>query len=143
MLTVTAGSHLSHCSVAVVSSVAVWSSHLSTNRMGFIFFQSKCVVIVSSSCDFPTRGGLQYEFCSFQCPDRVEDLYMKQYCIGAFSLMGFWRILQKFEVCSKLSSVNAYFHMLESQKAWDKDESTIRDFEEGQQQQEYIFERLR
>ena len=33
---------------------------------------------------------------------------------GAFSLMGFWRILQKFEVCSKLSSVNAYFHMLES-----------------------------
>ena len=46
------------CSVAVVSSVAVWSSHLSTNRMGFCFFQSKCVVIVSSSCDFPTRGGL-------------------------------------------------------------------------------------
>ena len=35
-------------------------------------------------------------------------------CLGAFSLMGFWRILQKFEVCSKLSSVNAYFHMLES-----------------------------
>ena len=47
-----------NCSVAVVSSVAVWSSHLSTNRMGFCFFQSKCVVIVSSSCDFPTRGGL-------------------------------------------------------------------------------------
>ena len=46
------------CSVAVLSSVAVWSSHLSTNRMGFYFFQSKCVVIVSSSCDFPTRGGL-------------------------------------------------------------------------------------
>ena len=46
------------CSVAVVSSVAVWSSHLSTNRMGFYSFQSKCVVIVSSSCDFPTRGGL-------------------------------------------------------------------------------------
>ena len=44
--------------VAVVSSVAVWSSHLSTNRMRFFFFQSKCVVIVSSSCDFPTRGGL-------------------------------------------------------------------------------------
>ena len=33
---------------------------------------------------------------------------------GAFSPMGFWRILQKFEVCSKLSSVNAYVHMLES-----------------------------
>ena len=46
------------CSVAVVSPVAVWSSHLATNRMRFYFFQSKCVVIVSSSCDFPTRGGL-------------------------------------------------------------------------------------
>ena len=33
---------------------------------------------------------------------------------GAFSPMGFWRILQKFEVWSKLSSVNAYVHMLES-----------------------------
>ena len=48
---------------------------------------------------------------------------MKQF-FGAFSPMGFWRILQKFEVCSKLSSVNAYVHMLESWKAWDKDEST-------------------
>ena len=28
------------CSVAVVSSVAVWSSHVSTNRMAFYFFQS-------------------------------------------------------------------------------------------------------
>ena len=37
--------------------------------------------------------------------------------------MSFWRILQKFEVFSKLSSVNAYVHMLESYKAWDKDES--------------------
>ena len=27
---------------------------------------------------------------------------------------GFWRILQKFEVCSKLASVNAYVHMLET-----------------------------
>ena len=44
--------------VTVVSSVAVWPCHLSTNRMGFCFFRSKCVVIVSSSCDFPTRGGL-------------------------------------------------------------------------------------
>ena len=35
-------------SVAVVSSVAVWSSHLSTNIMRFYFFQSKCIVIVSS-----------------------------------------------------------------------------------------------
>ena len=46
------------CSVAAVSSVAVSSSHLSTNRMRCYFFQSKCVVIASSSCDFPTRGGL-------------------------------------------------------------------------------------
>ena len=45
-------------SVAVVSSVAVWSSHLSTNRMRFYLLQSKCVVIVSSPCDFTTRGGL-------------------------------------------------------------------------------------
>ena len=75
----------SHCtgggwSVAVVSSVAVWSSHLSTNRMRFYFFQSKCVVIVSSLCDFPTRGGLWYDFCSFRFPDPVEDLSMKQFC---------------------------------------------------------------
>ena len=68
------------CSVAVVSSVAVWSSHLSTNGMRFYFFQSKCVVIVSSLCDFPTRGGLWYEFCSFRFPDPVEDLSMKQFC---------------------------------------------------------------
>ena len=45
-------------SVAVVSSVAVCSSHLSTNRMRFYFFQSKCVVIVSSPFDFLSRGGL-------------------------------------------------------------------------------------
>ena len=45
-------------SVAVVSSVAVWSSHLSTNRMRFCFFQSKCVVIVSTPFDFPSRGRL-------------------------------------------------------------------------------------
>ena len=36
---------------------------------------------------------------------------------------GFWRILQKFEVFAKLSSVNPYVNMLESYKAWDKDES--------------------
>ena len=47
------------CSVAVVSSVAVMSSHIITNRMQFYFFQSKCVVIVSSACHFPTRGGMQ------------------------------------------------------------------------------------
>ena len=46
------------CSVAVVSSVAVWSSHLSTNRMRSYLFQAKCVVIVFSPCDFPTRGRL-------------------------------------------------------------------------------------
>ena len=47
------------CSVAVVSSVVVMSSHIITNRMRFYFFQSKCVVIVSSACHFPTRGGMQ------------------------------------------------------------------------------------
>ena len=47
------------CSVAVVSSVVVMSSHIITNRMQFYFFQSKCVVIVSSACHFPTRGGMQ------------------------------------------------------------------------------------
>ena len=67
------------CSVAVVSSVAVWSSHLSTNKMRFYFFQSKCVVIVSSPFDFPTRGGLQCEFCSFRFADPLEDLCMKQF----------------------------------------------------------------
>ena len=50
---------LTLCSVAVVSSVVVMSSHLITNRMRFYFFQSKCVVNVSSACHFPTRGGMQ------------------------------------------------------------------------------------
>ena len=42
----------------------------------------ECVSISSnqsSPCDFPTRGGLEYEFCSFRCPYPVEDLYMKQF----------------------------------------------------------------
>ena len=39
--------------------------------------QSRCVVIVSSPCDFPTRGGLKYEFVRF--PDPVEGLCMKQF----------------------------------------------------------------
>ena len=47
------------CSIAVVSSIVVMSSHLITNRMWFYFFQSKCVVIVSSVHYFPTRGGMQ------------------------------------------------------------------------------------
>ena len=45
----------------------------------FFFFQSKCVVIVSSPFDFPTRGGLQCEFCSFRFADPLEDLCMKQF----------------------------------------------------------------
>ena len=49
---------LTMCSVAVVSSVVVMSSHI-TNRMQFYFFQSKCVAIVSSACHFPSRGGMQ------------------------------------------------------------------------------------
>ena len=43
----------------VVVYVVVMSSHIITNRMQFYFFQSKCVVIVSSACHFPTRGGMQ------------------------------------------------------------------------------------
>ena len=46
-------------SACIVSSNVVMSSHLITNRMRFYFFQSKCVVNVSSACHFPTRGGMQ------------------------------------------------------------------------------------
>ena len=46
-------------SMAVVSSFVIMPSHLITNRMRFYFFQSKCVVNVSSACHFPTRGGMQ------------------------------------------------------------------------------------
>ena len=53
------GDETSDCSVAVVSSFVAMSSHLITNRVRFYFFQSKCVVIVSSACHFPTRGGMQ------------------------------------------------------------------------------------
>ena len=42
-----------------LSSVVVMSSHLITNRMWFYFFQSKCVVNMSSACHFLTRGGMQ------------------------------------------------------------------------------------
>ena len=44
--------------------------------------------------------------------DPVEDLCMKPFWT-VFPPMGFWRICRN-EVCSKLSSVNAYVHMLES-----------------------------
>ena len=77
---------------------------------GFLFLPIN--VIVTSSCDFPTRGGRKYEFRSFRFPDPLKDLCMKQ--CWSFFPDGFWRILQRFEVCSKLSSVNAYVHMLES-----------------------------
>ena len=39
---------------------------------------------MSSTFDFPTRGGLYYEFCSFRFADAVEDLCMKQ-CWSVFS----------------------------------------------------------
>ena len=62
----------------------------------------------------------------------VENLCKKQFW-SVFS-DGFRRILVKFpeflkfvqkcEVCSKLSSMNAYVHYVGELKAWDKDEST-------------------
>ena len=36
-------------------------------------------MIVSSTFDFPSRGRLYYEFCSFRFADPVEDLCMKQF----------------------------------------------------------------
>ena len=45
--------------VLCLSLIIIMSSHLITNRMRFYFFQSKCVVNVSSACHFPTRGGMQ------------------------------------------------------------------------------------
>ena len=101
------------CSVAVVSSVAVWSSHLSTNRMRFYFFQSKCVVIVSSLSVTSQLG----EGCNTSFVRFVFLILWKTWVwnsFEAFSPMGFWRILQKCEVCSKRSLLNAYVHMLES-----------------------------
>ena len=50
--------------------------------------------------------------------------------------MGFWRILQECEVCSKLSSVNAYVHMLEDRQRGTgmKAQASCpnKEFEEGQ-----------
>ena len=40
---------------AFVAPVVVFSLHLITKSMRFYFFQSQCVVIVSSACHFPTR----------------------------------------------------------------------------------------
>ena len=81
------------CNVAFVSSVAVWSSHLSTNRMRFYFFQSllwSCLLHVTSQLG---------EGCSMS-------MMLWKTCVwnsfGAFSPMGFLEDLKKFEVCSKL-----------------------------------------
>ena len=78
---------------------------------------SKCVVIVSSPFDFPTRGGLLYGFCSFRFAEPVEDLCMKQFW-SVFPDGFLENFIQECEVCSKLSSVNTYVHMLESWKAY-------------------------
>ena len=57
-----------------------------------------------------------------KCPDPVEDLCMKQFWsfFPDEFLENFTEVRSMFETFS----VNAYVHMLESQKAWDKDEST-------------------
>ena len=79
------------CSVAVVSSVVVMSSHLITNRMRFYFFQSKCVVNVSSACHFPTRGGMQCKIVrlSLSFPRSKFENFMGYSCFMGLSLMPF------------------------------------------------------
>ena len=78
-------------SVAVVSSVVVMSSHLITNRMRFYFFQSKCVVNVSSACHFPTRGGMQCKIVrlSLSFPHSKFENFMGYSCFMGLSLMPF------------------------------------------------------
>ena len=77
--------------VAVVSSVVVMSSHLITNRMRFYFFQSKCVVNVSSACHFPTRGGMQCKIVrlSLSFPRSKFGNFMGYSCFMGLSLMPF------------------------------------------------------
>ncbi len=79
------------CSVAVVSSVVVMSSHIITNRMQFYFFQSKCVVNVSSACHFPTRGGMQCKIVrlSLSFPRSKFENFMGYSCFMGLSLMPF------------------------------------------------------
>ena len=85
------GMHVQACSVAVVSSVVVMSSHLITNRMRFYFFQSKCVVNVSSACHFPTRGGMQCKIVrlSLSFPRSKFENFMGYSCFMGLSLMPF------------------------------------------------------
>ena len=82
---------LNACSVAVVSSVVVMSSHLITNRMRFYFFQSRCVVNVSSACQFPTRGGMQCKIVrrSLSFPRSKFENFMGYSCFMGLSLMPF------------------------------------------------------
>ena len=79
------------CSVAVVSSVVVMSSHVVTNRMRFYFFQSKCVVNVSSACHFPSRGGMQCKIVrlSLSFPRSKFENFMGYSCFMGLSLMPF------------------------------------------------------
>ena len=65
---------------------------------------------------------------------RMDHLCMKKFwSVFLFRRWVFLRILQKSEVCSKLFSVNAYVHMLESQKAQDTSTDLVpnKEFEEG------------
>ena len=77
--------------LSVVSSVVVMSSHLITNRMRFYFFQSKCVVNVSSACHFPTRGGMQCKIVrlSLSFPRSKFGNFMGYSCFMGLSLMPF------------------------------------------------------
>ena len=79
------------CSITVLSSNVVMSSHLITNRMRFYFFQSKCVVNVSSACQFPTRGGMQCKIVkrSLSFPRSKFENFMGYSCFMGLSLMPF------------------------------------------------------
>ena len=78
-------------SMAVVSSFVIMPSHLITNRMRFYFFQSKCVVNVSSACQFPTRGGMQCKIVkrSLSFPRSKFENFMGYSCFMGLSLMPF------------------------------------------------------
>ena len=73
-------------SVAVVSSFVIMSSHLITNRMRFYFFQSKCVVNVSSACHFPTRGGMHCKLVkrSLSFPHSKFENFMSYSCFMGY-----------------------------------------------------------
>ena len=88
----------SHCtgggwSVTVVSSAAVWSSHLSTNKMRFISSNQSTLWSCPLSVTSQLGEGCGTSFVRF-----VFLILWKTWVrnsFAAFSPMGFWRILQK------------------------------------------------